>query len=298
MDRRTFNRLVGLALATSSYPLSAQKKPRKLDSLQARCKALEAKLGGRLGINCIEVGSGRMVGYKADERFPMCSTFKWLAAAVVLSRVDAGQEQLGRRIQFSRDELMEWSPVTEPRLGGNGMTLGELCDAAITESDNTAANLILRETGGIPEWNRYMRSIGDAHSRLDRGEPLLNEALPGDVRDTSTPAAMTANLRRLLLEDQLSPASREQLTQWMLATKTSDKRLRAGLPAGWRLADKTGTGFSDTGTAGDVGVLWSPSGKPIIIAVYLTRARVSRAEQEAAIADIGRWIRDDLQRAA
>lgn len=294
MDRRTFNLSAGLALAALSCPLSA----RKQESLQARCKALEAKLGGRLGMNCIEVGSGRIAGYKADERFPMCSTFKWLAAAVVLSRVDAGQEQLGRRIQFSREELMEWSPVTGPRLGGDGMTLGELCDAAITESDNTAANLILRETGGIPEWNRYMRSIGDAQSRLDRGEPLLNEALPGDVRDTSTPAAMTANLRRLLLEDQLSPASREQLTQWMLATKTSDKRLRAGLPAGWRLADKTGTGNSDTGTAGDVGVLWSPSGKPIIIAVYLTRVRVARAEQEAVIAEIGRWVREDLQGAA
>lgn len=101
MDRRTFNLLAGLALATSSYPLGAQKKPRKPDSLQARCKALEAKLGGRLGMNCIEVGSGRVAGYKADERFPMCSTFKWLAVAVVLSRVDAGQEQLERRIQFA-----------------------------------------------------------------------------------------------------------------------------------------------------------------------------------------------------
>lgn len=288
MNRRNFNFLAGLALAGIGGALGA----RDFDDIQRRCKELEAKLGGRLGVSCMDTGSGRMVGYRADERFPMCSTFKWLAAAAVLSRVDAGHEQLDRRLKFGRDELLEWSPVTRHRVDGEGMSLGELCEAAIAESDNTAANLLLSAIGGIAEWNTYLRSIGDKQSRLDRGEPLLNEARPGDVRDTTTPAAMVADLRHLLLGKALSTASREQLIQWMLATKYSGQRLRSGLPPGWRLADKTGTGNSGTGTASDVGVLWPPSGSPIVLAVYLTQARVSRAEQESAIATVGRWVHE------
>lgn len=137
-----------------------------------------------------------------------------------------------------------------------------------------------------------MRSIGDTQTRLDRAEPMLNDALPGDVRDTTTPQAMTADLQQLLLRDRLSSSSRAQLTQWMLSTKHSDRRLRAGLPNGWRLADKTGTGNAGTGTVGDVGVLWTPAGQPIVVAVYLTRARGTPDQQEAAIARVGGWLRD------
>ena len=288
MDRRTFNVLTGLALTPFAFSTRAAEVPR----FKSRCKTLEAETGGHLGVTCIDTASDRMFGYKADERFPMCSTFKWLAVASLLNRVDTAHETLDRRIRFGRNELLEWAPVTQHHVDGDGMSLAELCEAAIAQSDNTAANLILRETGGIAGWNRYVRSIGDARSRLDRGEPKLNEALPGDVRDTTTPVAMAMDLRRLLLENKLSPESREQLTRWMLATKTSNQRLRAGLPEGWRLADKTGTGNSGTGTVGDVGVLWPPSGKPIVLAVYLTQAKVSREKQEAAIASVGRWMRE------
>jgi beta-lactamase class A len=288
MNRRNFTLLLGLTLAGLSETASA----RDFRGFHGRCQELEARLGGRLGVSCIDTGNDHVAGYRADERFPMCSTFKWLAAAAVLHRVDLGQERLDRRIEFGRDELLEWSPVTQHHADGNGMSLGELCEAAIAESDNTAANLILTAIGGIAAWNGYLRAIGDKRTRLDRREPMLNEARAGDVRDTTTPAAMLADLRHVLLGDALSAASREHLTQWMLATKYSGQRLRSGLPEGWRLADKTGTGNSGTGTASDVGVLWPPSGAPIVLAVYLTRARVSRQEQEAAIATVGRWVRE------
>jgi len=296
MDRRAFIWAGSLALAAFASDASAKKKSHQHKphhrNRHSPFEDIEAKIGGRLGVCCIDAESGRITGYREGERFPLCSTFKWLAAAALLNRVDAGQEQLDRRIVFAKSDLLEWAPVTKHHVGGEGMSLGELCEAAITESDNTAANLILREIGGIPQWNAYVRGIGDTLTRLDRGEPELNEALPDDVRDTTTPAAMAVDLRRLLLEDKLSAASRTQLTQWMLATKTSDQRLRAGLKNGWRLADKTGTGNASTGTASDVGVYWTPEGKPIIVTVYLTQAKVDRAKQEAVIAEVGRWARE------
>ncbi|GAA5181743.1 class A beta-lactamase BOR-1 [Niveibacterium umoris] len=280
--------VAGIALAAFSTTASARKKKHQRHS---RFEAIEDKMGGRLGVCCIDTASGRITGYREGERFPMCSTFKWLAAAALLHRVDAGEDSLERRIVISADDLMEWAPATKQHVGGEGMSLAALCEAAITESDNTAANLILREIGGIPMWNAYVRGIGDTLTRLDRGEPALNESRPGDVRDTTTPAAMAVNLRRLLLEDKLSAGSRAQLTQWMLATKYSGQRLRAGLPEGWRLADKTGTGDAATGTISDVGVYWNPAGKPIVVTAYLTEATVDRSAQEAVIADIGRWAR-------
>jgi beta-lactamase class A len=259
--------------------------------LAERCRALEAEVGGRIGVCVFDAAHGTATGHRVDERFPMCSTFKWLAAAALLARVDAAGEKLDRRIRFEEADLLEWAPVTKQRVGGNGMSLAELAEAAVAQSDNTAGNLIVRQTGGIAGFNRFLRSIGDTQTRLDRGEPELNEALVDDPRDTTTPAAAVADLRRLLLDDGLSPSSREQLKTWMLATQTSNKRLRAGLPSGWRLADKTGTGNSGTGTASDVGVYWPPSGQPIVVAVYMTRVTVSRERQEAVIADVGRWAR-------
>jgi beta-lactamase class A len=284
MQRRSFNALAAAALVPLFGKAAAAAQP----SLQEMAIALEARLRGRLGVMCLDTGSGRTAGHRTDERFAMCSTFKWLAAAAVLRRVDAGEESLERRIRFGREALLEWAPVTQHRTGGEGMTVAELCEAAVALSDNTAANLLLQTLGGPAGWTRYVRSIGDARSRLDRNEPALNESRPGDERDTTTPAAMAVDLQRALLGDALSESSREQLKQWMLATKTGDHRLRAGLPAGWRVGDKTGTG--ERGTAGDVGVLWPPSGAPIVVAAYVTQAGVPREQQEAAFAEVGRWV--------
>lgn len=285
MNRRDFIRIGAVAPIVWATHARAD----AADRLATRCRQLEAEIGGRLGVSVLTSPTGPSIGHRADERFPMCSTFKWLAAAALLAQVDAGRLRLGQRIRFDNAALMDWAPVTKHRVGGAGMTLAELCDAAVTESDNTAAGLILDEVGGIEGWNRYVRSIGDTQTRLDRGEPQLNEALPDDPRDTTTPAAMARDLQIVLLGNALTADSRRRLTDWMLATRTSGQRLRADLAPGWRLADKTGTG--DHGSAADVGVYWPPSGAPMVVAVYVTEATAPRTFQEAAIADIGRWLR-------
>src|SRR5262249_10570222 len=193
---------------------------------------------------------------RADERFPMCSTFKLLAAAAILARVDAGEERLERRVRFGAGEVVVNSPLTKDRFGGEGMSLAGLCAGGATVSGDPPGNLLLAALGGRAGLTAYARSLGDAVTRLDRVEPELNEALPGDPRDTTTPAAMLANLRALVLESALSAASRAQLERWLVGNKTGDTRLRAGLPAGWRVGDKTGSG--ERGTTNDVGLFWPP----------------------------------------
>ena len=251
-------------------------------------RAIESRVGGRLGVAVLDTATGALAGHRLDERFPMCSTFKCLAAAQVLARVDAGQERLDRRVVVTRESLLEWSPVTGKHVGGAGMTVAELCEAAVTVSDNPAANLLLASLGGPAGLTAFLRRIGDGVTRLDRDEPSLNEAVPGDPRDTSTPRAMAATLRTLLLGDALSAAGRERLTQWMAATSTGAKRLRAGLPAGWRVADKTGTGR--LGTTNDVGVLWPAHGAPLVVVSYLTQSKAAPAAREQALADVARRV--------
>lgn len=287
MKRREFAR--GLSMAGFALsPLAGWAAPRSTQGSgddETLWRAIEAEVGGRFGVAVLDTGSGHIAGHRLDERFPMCSTFKWVAAAKVLQRVDAGQEELQRRIRFGREVLLSHSPVTEQRVGGDGMTLAELCAATITVSDNAAGNLILDSFGGPAALTRYVRGLGDAVTRLDRNEPTLNESIPGDPRDTTSPRAIAGLLRKLLLGDALSAASRAQLRLWMEATETSDRRLRAGLPAGWRLASKTGTG--PRGSTNDVGVYWPPDGRPpLVVAVYQTGSMAPLAALEAGIARV------------
>ncbi|WP_236024983.1 class A beta-lactamase [Arenibaculum pallidiluteum] len=258
------------------------------DILAGTLADVESRLGAKLGAAILDTGSGRSWSHRSGERFPMCSTFKAMAAGAVLARVDAGQEALGRKIRFTAADLVSHSPATKARAGGDGMTLAELCEAAITQSDNTAANLILRRIGGPPGLTEFARSLGDVKTRLDRWETDLNEALPGDARDTTTPGAMAASLRALVLGDRLSATSREQLAAWLVANRTGDDRLRAGLPKGWRIGDKTGTG--DHGTTNDIAVIWPPGRGPVVAAVYITGTRAPLAERNAGMAEIGRAI--------
>jgi len=239
-------------------------------------------------VSLVDTAGGRHWGYRADERFPMCSTFKFLAAAAVLRRVDEGKEQLARRIVYRQQDLVPYSPTTGKHTGGDGLSLAQLCEAAITLSDNTAANLMLESMDGPAGMTRFVRSLGDELTRLDRNEPTLNEAVPGDPRDTTTPAAMTADLRQLVLGNALTPASRQQLAQWLVANQTGDKRVRAGLPKGWKVGDKTGTGR--LGTANDVGVVWTEKGAPLLFAVYLTENAATDARRDAVHAEVGRLI--------
>lgn len=249
---------------------------------------IETDSGGRLGVAVLDTQSGAAYAHRSAERFPMCSTFKWLAAAQVLARVDQGKEQLTRRIAVQAADLIVYSPATQPRAGGLPMTLAELCAAAVSLSDNTAANLLLQSVGGPPALTAYARTLGDAFTRLDRMEPELNEAAPGDPRDTTTPQAMLQTLQKVVLGEALSPASREQLTRWLLGSQTSDRKLRAQLPAGWRVADKTGGGGH--GTSNDIGVLWPPGRAPVLVCAYLTGASADAVGRDRALAEVGRLV--------
>jgi beta-lactamase class A len=255
--------------------------------------AIEARIGGRLGVYALDVTTGERVAHRADERFPMASTFKAMAVAAVLARVDAGEERLDRFVPYSRADLLAYAPVTTKRVGDGGMPLEDLCAAAVELSDNTAANLILKSIGGPAGWTRFARLLGDEESRLDRTEPALNAADPGDARDTTTPMAMAIDLRTVLLRPALLAASRARLTDWMVNCQTGLGRLRAGLPGNWQVADKTGSGAH--GTANDIAVAWTPAG-PIVIACYLTDAEAAQpAARDAATADVGRLVAERLR---
>jgi beta-lactamase class A len=264
------------------------------DRLAAELVNIEKQSGGRLGVAALDTLTGARSMHRADERFPLCSTFKLLVAGAVLARVDAGKERLDRRIRFQAGDLVEYSPTTKNRTGGDGMTLAELCDAALTESDNTAANLLLAALDGPAGLTAFARSLGDVVTRLDRIEPDLNEAVPGDPRDTTSPAAMMSDLHSLVLGNALSAASKDQLIRWLIANRTGDARLRAGLPSGWRVGDKTGSGGS--GSTNDVGIMWPPERAPILIAVYLTETPKPDEQRNATITAVARAVAAALDR--
>lgn len=283
--RRTF--LIGttaLLGAGASWPAVFARPP---EDLKDKITRIEDKVKGRLGVAALDTGADRRFGYREDERFPMCSTFKLIAAAAILKRVEQKQETLERRVHFSRTDLVTYSPVTEKHLD-DGMTVAELCEAAITLSDNTAGNLMLDMLGGPSGVTAFARALGDPLTRLDRTEPTLNEAVPGDVRDTTTPAAMAEDLRKLAFGHALAEASSAQLKTWLLANKTGDTRLRARLPAGWRVGDKTGSG--ERGSTNDVGILWPPDAAPIIVAAYLTETTAPTDQRNEALAAVGEAV--------
>jgi beta-lactamase class A len=226
---------------------------------------LEAASGGRLGVAAFNTADGRQLMQRADERFPMCSTFKMMASAAVLAKEPA---LLKKRIQYEKSDLLPNSPVSGKHVA-DGMTMAELCEAAIQYSDNAAANLLMKQIGGPAAVTAYARSIGDTEFRLDRWETELNSAIPGDPRDTTTPGAMARSLQKLVLGDGLPPAQRKQLKDWLLGNTTGATRIRAGVPADWPVADKTGAGAY--GTVNDIAVLWPPGKAPIVLAVYLTQ---------------------------
>lgn len=255
------------------------------DKVREALFALDRKHGGRLGVAILDSGNGRIVAHRGEERFAMCSTFKLVAAACVLARVDRGEEELERSVRYSKADLTTYSPVTEKHVE-KGLTIAEICDAAVTLSDNTAGNLLLDSFGGPKGLTDYLRSLGDEASRLDRREPELNEARTGDPRDTTTPVAMADVLRQIVLGGALSPASRQQLTTWLVANKTGDKRLRAGVPKGWRIGEKTGTGNNNV--TNDIGVIWPPGRAPLVVTAYYAESSAAFPEREAVLAEAGR----------
>jgi beta-lactamase class A len=291
LTRRSFAKISVAPLIGSivlHWSRSAATTSRNLKALDDVWQKLEADSGGRLGVAVLDTESQTASSYRGDERFPMCSTFKLLAVAATLAKVESGKEQLARRISIEAADILAYAPVTKQHVGAEGQSIGELCEAAIIWSDNTAANLLLRSLGGPSAVTDYARSLGDEVTRLDRIEPDLNEATPGDVRDTTTPRAMAANLKRLATENVLGGA-RDQLVAWLVGCKTGDAKLRAGLPKTWRVGDKTGSGAY--GSSNDVAVIWPADGRPpLIVTAYLTGTTAPDDKRNATHAAIGRAV--------
>ncbi|KGI78863.1 class A beta-lactamase [Oleiagrimonas soli] len=280
---------VGAGMAALPNLHAAARDGRPLDAtryIHTRLAALEARHGGRLGVAMLDTSSGLRVAYRADRRFLMCSTHKVLTVAALLARVDSGVERLQRRIVFDRDAVLDYAPITRHHVGAPGMTLEALCEAAITVSDNTADNLLLETLGGPSAVTAYARSLGDRETLLVRNEPALNLALPDDPSDTTTPQAMLADLRDLLLGDALRPASRQRLLGWMRQCSTGTRLLRAGLPSAWHCADKTGRGAANE--INDIGLIEPPKGGPLLVAAYYAGSIASDEARESVLADVGR----------
>lgn len=257
--------------------------------------AIEARTGGRLGVAIFDTGTSRVIDYRGNERFAMCSTFKCILVGAVLARVDRGAERMQRLIVYSRRDLLPYAPATRAHLAQGAMSVAALCEAAMTLSDNTAANLLLRSIGGPAAVTQFARGLGDRVTRLDRSEPDLNTAIPGDLRDTTSPLAMARTLHALTVGAALTPGSRARLTGWLRANTTGDDRLRAGLPRRWVIGDKTGTGGATNAhgasdTRNDIAIVWPHGRSPLLVTAFLTRTAVTAAEADRAIADVGATV--------
>lgn len=231
---------------------------------------LELSSQGEIGVAALNMTTGEVLSHRGDQRFAMCSTFKWLLGALILRKVDQGTEDLDRRITYTKDELVDHSPETTPHADGHGMSILQLCSATIRTSDNTAANLLIASLGGPEGFTAMVRELGDEVTRLDRMEPALNENAPNDPRDTTTPLAMLKLMQACLFGDVLKDGSRKTLHGWMILADTGLDRLRAGFPAGWLTGDKTGT--SSNHANNDVGFAMAPEGLaqgPIIVVSFL-----------------------------
>jgi beta-lactamase class A len=248
----------------------------------------ETELGARIGLAVHDLETGKRWEYKSNERFPLSSTFKTLACANVLQRVDLGKERMDRVVRFSESNLVTYSPVTEKHVGRKGMSLAALCQATLSTSDNSAANFILQAIGGPKALTRFLRSIGDDTTRLDRWETELNEAVPGDKRDTTTPIAMVTTLEKLLVGETLSIKSRQQLVSWLKGNEVGDALFRKGVPNDWLVADRTGAG--GYGSRAITAVMWPPNRKSIVAALYITETDASFEERNAVMAKIGEQI--------
>lgn len=253
---------------------------------------LESTSGGRLGVAALDTGNHTWLEFHGTERFPTASTFKVMLVGAILKESMTHPGLMSQMLTYQKSDLAgEWNPVTEKHLAG-GMSIAELCSAAVSQSDNTAANLLMKELGGPKAVRAFARSIGDNEFRLDRWEPYLNTAIPGDLRDTTTPEAMAKSLNKLALGTVLGRPQRQQLQAWLKATNTGNARIRAGVPRGWIVGDKTGTG--DYGTTNDIGILWPPHCAPIVLAIYYTQDQKNAEPHNQVIAEATRLALSQL----
>lgn len=265
----------------------------KTSAAQDLLAQLEAHSGGRLGVAAFDVANNAQILHRADERFPLCSTFKVIAVGAVLSQSTKQPSLMQQRIDYGSNDLVAHSPITGKQLG-QGMTVADLCAAAIQYSDNTAANLLMKLLGGPSAVTAFAHAIGDETFRLDRWETELNTAVPGDPRDTSTPNNMARSLQGLALNNVLADAQRDQLQTWLRGNTTGATRIRAGVPQAWMVGDKTGSG--DHGTTNDLAVLWPTTGSPLVVAIYFTQAAKTAPWRDDVVANAARIVTDALQR--
>lgn len=285
--RQALSRLAAFLAASAAAPVACVAAAPPPD-LGRDLAVLERGAGGRLGAALLDASTGHVAGHRLDERFPMCGTFKLLLAAQVLRRVERDEDSLASRVPYQASDLQEWSPVTRPALARGGLDVAALCEAAVAWSDDTAANLLLRRSGGPAGLTEFVRGLGDAITRLDHEEPALDDWSPGQLEDTTTPRAMATTMRALIAGDALEPASRRRLRDWLCATRTGDHRLRAGLPKDWTVGDKTGTWRR--ATANDVAFVEPPGGPTWIVVAFLCAGEASQAVREGALADVGRLV--------
>jgi beta-lactamase class A len=254
-------------------------------SWETKLESLEKSSGGRIGISAFDTTTNKHFNFRSEERFPFSSTFKAVLAAAILKEASANDHLLSKRIPIDKETVQSagYSPITSKHVD-TGMTVSELCAATLQYSDNLAANLLIKELGGLGAVNKFTKFIGDDSFRLDRWEPNLNTAIPEDVRDTTTPAAMERTLRSVVLGDILNPKQREQIQDWLKGNTTGASRIKAGVPSNdWIVGDKTGTG--DYGTTNDIAVLWPPNRAPIVIVVYFTQKEKDAKPREAIVAE-------------
>lgn len=261
------------------------------ESATRALKRIKERIGGRLGVDVLDSQSGRRFGIDENSRYAMASTFKLPLAAALLWQIDRSAFGPDRALAISRQDLLPNSPAVEAKIaaGAASMTVRELCAAVITLSDNAAANVLLGGIGGPPALAKFFRdSVGDKVTRFDRIEPDLNANTPGDPRDTTTPRAMVDSMLRIFTQEVLSLPSRAMLIDWMIAARTGLDRVRAGIPRGWQVGDKTGTG--ENGAVNDVAVVYPPGRRPIFVAVYTSESQLGTGELAAAHAEIGRLV--------
>ncbi|MEZ5758554.1 MAG: class A beta-lactamase [Emcibacteraceae bacterium] len=248
---------------------------------------LEKIYGGRLGISMINTGDNSIINHRGDERFPFCSTFKLMLASAILQESISNPDMLNMRVNYSEADKVTYSPITEKHFD-DGMTIAELCAAAVQYSDNTAANLLIKHLGGPEAVTQFARSIGDEVFRLDRWETELNSAIPGDPRDTTTPGAMAKSIQKLVLGDGLPNKQQKHLQEWLKGNTTGDTRIRAGVPKGWVVGDKTGSG--SYGVTNDIGVIWPVNGAPVVLAVYYAHTDEKAPNVNEVVADATRVL--------
>ena len=276
-----------VVMALLGGKVMAASEASELDSALAR---LEQQHHGRLGLAYIDSGSGESYSYRGEERFAFCSTFKAVLAGAVLQRSVSQPGLLDKQVHYAATDLLAYAPITKTHLD-KGMRIGELAAAAVQYSDNTAANLLLQEIGGVQALNRFVQGLGDPAFRLDRIEPHLNSAEPGDVRDTTTPLAMAHTLQAMTLGKGLPQAQQAQLISWLKGNTTGAQSIQAGVPAGWQVGDKTGAG--SYGTTNDIAILWPEQGAPKVLAIYFTQPAADAQANRAILAEATRLVLQD-----